>query len=241
MSDGFDAIHETDEAGGVDEGAPAVQPGRRKRQDTRRAIAGGIAGVVMLAGPIVLANAIVGHDSGSDDDVATKKDEPSPSLIAQRAQRGAEQSDSVQFHSLLARGTSTTIPPTTTTTAPPTTTTTAPPPTTDPPTTDPPTTDPPMTTPPTTPQPGSGQLGDPNYDGSWDKLAECESGGNWHINTGNGYFGGLQFSLSTWQGLGGTGLPSDHTREVQIAMGKKLWQTSSWAAWPACTAKFGWR
>jgi hypothetical protein len=247
MSDGFDAIHETDDTGGVDESAPEGDPGRRKRHDTRRAIAGGIAGVVMLAGPIVLANTIVGHDDGGssssgDDDVATK-DGPSPSLIAHRAAQGAQQADTVQLRGLLTRGTSTTIPPTTTTTAPPTTTTTAPPPppTTDPPTTDPPTTAPPMTAPPSPPSPGSGQLGDPNYDGSWDKLAGCESGGNWHINTGNGYYGGLQFSLGTWQGLGGSGLPSDASREVQIAMGKKLWQTSGWGAWPACTAKFGWR
>ena len=43
----------------------------------------------------------------------------------------------------------------------------------------------------------------------WDSLAQCESGGNWAINTGNGYYGGLQFNLGTWQSYGGTGLPSD--------------------------------
>ena len=43
----------------------------------------------------------------------------------------------------------------------------------------------------------------------WDALAQCESGGNWAINTGNGYYGGLQFNLGTWQSYGGTGLPSD--------------------------------
>ena len=41
----------------------------------------------------------------------------------------------------------------------------------------------------------------------WDSLAQCESGGNWAINTGNGYYGGLQFNLGTWQAYGGTGLP----------------------------------
>ena len=76
---------------------------------------------------------------------------------------------------------------------------------------------------------------------AWDKLAQCESGGNWSINTGNGYYGGIQFSLSTWRGLGGTGYPHEASRETQIAMGKKLWQTSGWGAWPACTRKFGWR
>ena len=49
--------------------------------------------------------------------------------------------------------------------------------------------------------------------GVWDRLAQCESGGNWHINTGNGYYGGLQFSLGTWHSYGGTGLPSQHSRE----------------------------
>ena len=50
--------------------------------------------------------------------------------------------------------------------------------------------------------------------GVWDRLAKCESGGNWHINTGNGYYGGLQFSLGTWHAYGGTGLPSQHSRET---------------------------
>ena len=42
----------------------------------------------------------------------------------------------------------------------------------------------------------------------WDRLAQCESGGNWAINTGNGYYGGLQFNLGTWQAYGGSGLPT---------------------------------
>jgi len=78
-------------------------------------------------------------------------------------------------------------------------------------------------------------------DGEWDQVARCESGGNWAINTGNGYYGGLQFSLSTWQGIGGSGYPHEHPRETQIAMGKQLWQTSGWGAWPACTRKLGYR
>src|SRR5215213_6973161 len=57
---------------------------------------------------------------------------------------------------------------------------------------------------------------------TWDRVAECESSGNWHINTGNGYYGGLQFSLGTWRAYGGTGLPSDHSRETQIAIATKL-------------------
>lgn len=223
-----------DDNGNSEELVPQEEPGRHKQRDTRRAILGGIAGVALLAGPIVLANTIIPSDDGKD--VTTE--DASPSLIAQRVAEDSVQTDAAQLHSLKARvTTTTTAPPTTTTTAPPTTV----PPTTEPPTTEPPTTSPPMTAPSVGALPGSGQLGDPNLDASWDHLAQCESGGNWSINTGNGYYGGIQFALGTWRGLGGTGLPSDHSREVQIAMGKKLWQSSGWGAWPACTAKFGWR
>ncbi|HMG44873.1 MAG TPA: transglycosylase family protein [Acidimicrobiales bacterium] len=211
--------------------------GRHKRNDVRRAILGGVAGVALLVGPIALANSII--PDGDDDRVATE-DTPSPSLIALRAARGNSQHDAAQMKSLLARQTTTTAPPPTTT-APPTTTTTAPPTTTTTEPPPPPSTEPPMTVPDTVPPPSSGQLGDPYYDGSWDALAECESGGNWSINTGNGYYGGIQFSLSTWQGLGGTGYPHEHSREVQIAMGKQLWESSGWGAWPACTSNLGWR
>jgi resuscitation-promoting factor RpfB len=76
--------------------------------------------------------------------------------------------------------------------------------------------------------------------GPWDRLAQCESGGNWHINTGNGYYGGLQFSLGTWHAYGGTGLPSQHSRESQIAIATKLRDASGgYGAWPACAAKLG--
>jgi resuscitation-promoting factor RpfB len=77
-------------------------------------------------------------------------------------------------------------------------------------------------------------------DGPWDRLAQCESGGNWHINTGNGYYGGLQFSLGTWHSYGGTGLPSQHSRENQIAIATKLRNASGgYGAWPACAARLG--
>jgi len=75
----------------------------------------------------------------------------------------------------------------------------------------------------------------------WDKLAQCESGGNWSINTGNGYYGGLQFSLSTWRAYGGSGLPSSASREEQIAIAKKLQADAGWGAWPACSSKLGLR
>ena len=75
----------------------------------------------------------------------------------------------------------------------------------------------------------------------WDKLAKCESGGNWSINTGNGYYGGLQFSLSTWRAYGGSGLPSNASREQQIAIAKKVQADAGWGAWPACSRKIGLR
>ena len=74
----------------------------------------------------------------------------------------------------------------------------------------------------------------------WDRLAQCESGGNWAINTGNGYYGGLQFNLGTWQAYGGTGLPSQASRETQIAIATKLRDASGgYGAWPGCAAKLG--
>ena len=76
--------------------------------------------------------------------------------------------------------------------------------------------------------------------GPWDALAKCESGGNWHINTGNGYYGGLQFSLGTWHAYGGTGLPSQHSRETQIAVATKLRDAAGgYGAWPACAHRLG--
>jgi resuscitation-promoting factor RpfB len=78
-------------------------------------------------------------------------------------------------------------------------------------------------------------------DSVWDKLAECESGGNWSINTGNGYYGGLQFSLSTWRAYGGSGMPHEASREEQIAIAKKLQADAGWGSWPACSSKLGLR
>ena len=73
----------------------------------------------------------------------------------------------------------------------------------------------------------------------WDRLAACESGGNWQINTGNGYYGGLQFSASSWHGVGGTGLPHQHSREEQIKRGQILQSSGGWGHWPSCAAKLG--
>ena len=74
----------------------------------------------------------------------------------------------------------------------------------------------------------------------WDSLAQCESGGNWAINTGNGYYGGLQFNLGTWQAYGGTGLPSANSRETQIAVATRLRDaTGGYGSWPGCAASLG--
>ena len=78
-------------------------------------------------------------------------------------------------------------------------------------------------------------------DSVWDRLAKCESGGNWSINTGNGYYGGLQFSAGTWRAMGGSGLPHQHSREEQIKRGKILQARSGWGQWPSCTRKLGLR
>lgn len=76
----------------------------------------------------------------------------------------------------------------------------------------------------------------------WDSIAQCESGGNWAINTGNGYQGGLQFSPSTWAGYGGTeyaATADQATREQQIAVAERVQAAQGWGAWPACTARLG--
>lgn len=75
----------------------------------------------------------------------------------------------------------------------------------------------------------------------WDTVAQCESGGNWSINTGNGFYGGLQFTLSTWRAYGGSGMPHHASREEQIRIGQKVQAGQGWGAWPACTSKLGLR
>jgi len=77
--------------------------------------------------------------------------------------------------------------------------------------------------------------------GVWASLAQCESGGNWSIDTGNGYYGGLQFSLSTWQGYGGSGMPHEASASEQIAVAERVQASQGWGAWPACSAELGLR
>lgn len=76
----------------------------------------------------------------------------------------------------------------------------------------------------------------------WDKLAQCESGGNWGINTGNGFQGGLQFSPGTWASHGGTDYAASAnqaSREQQIFVAEKVLATQGWGAWPACSQHLG--
>jgi len=76
---------------------------------------------------------------------------------------------------------------------------------------------------------------------TWDRLAQCESGGNWSINTGNGYYGGLQFSQSSWNAAGGSGNPANASRAEQIRVAENLLDMQGWGAWPACSSKLGLR
>lgn len=77
--------------------------------------------------------------------------------------------------------------------------------------------------------------------GRWDALAQCESGGNWSINTGNGYYGGLQFSLQTWQAFGGSGMPHENSPGAQIAVAERVLASQGWGAWPSCSSQLGYR
>lgn len=84
--------------------------------------------------------------------------------------------------------------------------------------------------------PSSGGYGWP-----WDALVQCEAGGNWHINTGNGYYGGLQFSHGTWVAHGGTGYAHEAPPEQQIAIAQRVVAAAggSYGAWPGCRASLG--
>ncbi|WP_132991940.1 transglycosylase family protein [Gordonia zhaorongruii] len=76
--------------------------------------------------------------------------------------------------------------------------------------------------------------GDAHAAGNWDAVAECESGGNWSTNTGNGYYGGLQFSQSTWEANGGSGNPADASKAEQIRVAENVLATQGAGAWPVC-------
>ncbi len=72
---------------------------------------------------------------------------------------------------------------------------------------------------------------------TWDRVAECESAGDWAAATGNGYYGGLQISQATWLEFGGTGSPDEASREEQIMIAESIQADEGWGAWPACAAQ----
>lgn len=74
---------------------------------------------------------------------------------------------------------------------------------------------------------------------NWDAVAQCESGGNWSANTGNGHYGGLQFSPATWAANGGIGSPAQASRQQQIAVANRVLATQGIGAWPKCGASSG--
>ena len=85
----------------------------------------------------------------------------------------------------------------------------------------------------------AGTTGGEAGDDVWAKLAQCESGGNPATNTGNGFYGMYQFTLETWQSLGGTGYPHEADAATQTAMAKKLQAQAGWGQWPGCADKLG--
>lgn len=74
---------------------------------------------------------------------------------------------------------------------------------------------------------------------TWDALAQCESGGDWSIDTGNGYGGGLQFTQSTWESFGGEGQPEDASKSEQIRVAENVLAEQGWEAWPSCSEELG--
>ncbi|MGQ0837019.1 transglycosylase family protein [Actinokineospora sp.] len=74
---------------------------------------------------------------------------------------------------------------------------------------------------------------------NWDAIAQCESGGNWSINTGNGYYGGLQFNPRTWAANGGSGSAHNASREEQIRVAENVLRSQGIGAWPTCGKKAG--
>jgi uncharacterized protein YabE (DUF348 family) len=93
----------------------------------------------------------------------------------------------------------------------------------------------PAPTPPPAPAPATNYAGGSSV---WDRIAACESGGNWAANTGNGYYGGLQFTIGTWQAYGGSGRPDQNSREAQIAVAERVRAAEGgYGAWPVCGAR----
>jgi hypothetical protein len=185
-----------------------------------------------LAVPVVLVAGTAGAPSG--EAATPAKASTNTSFVAGqlRLVQSRAASEAVQFQALASPADPVILEAVPTTAAP--TTTTAPPP-------PPPPAPVAAPAPAPAPAPSGAGTGDPNDPASWDRLAQCEASGNWAANTGNGYYGGLQFSLSSWQAVGGPGYPHESSRETQIEMGKRLYAQGGWGHWPGCTRSFGWR
>lgn len=82
-------------------------------------------------------------------------------------------------------------------------------------------------------------ISEANAEPNWDAIAQCESGGNWSANTGNGYYGGLQFSPGTWTANGGSGSPAAASRGEQIRVARNVMRTQGIGAWPVCGSAVG--
>ena len=77
---------------------------------------------------------------------------------------------------------------------------------------------------------------------TWNKLAKCESGGRWHINSGNGYYGGLQISRGTWRAFGGKKFArsaNKASKRQQVRVAKRIKRNQGWGAWPHCSRRIG--
>ena len=233
----FDALFDD-----PDELAPAPQP---RIQAARHKVAFAVA-VTLAALPLL---AVDNFQSAADPAPASARVETSAEAddepaTPDRSTRRGSASASVAVDATIAEATVYVGDPTTTTTVEDTTTTTTEKPaptTTEKPA--PPTTRPaPTTTVAPAAAPRSGP--DPSSEATWDELARCESGGNWAAvsepRNGMQYYGGLQFSRSSWEAVGGPGLPSDAPKSTQIEMGRRLQARQGWGAWPSCSRKLGW-
>jgi hypothetical protein len=201
---------------------PARHLRETPRGTARRALWSSVAAAAAVIGPVTIASAT------DSPDVASAAEPSAVITLQQESQLMRAQGEGSPILANIESLAQAVAPPTT---VAPTTTTTAPPPPPRPP------------APAPAVQPASSGTGyaDPSNPAAWDRLAQCESGGNWAANTGNGYYGGIQFSLSSWQAVGGTGYPHEASRETQIAMGQRLWQQGGWSHWPACSSQLGYR
>ena len=216
-------------------------------RSARRALLTGVAALSAIAAPVVLVAATAGGASTPIESgrfarsVHTQDASPavrfidSAGAVTRSAGSDLVNGEIAALRGIVPNGVAAAPPAAPTTTAPAPTTTVAPRPAA------PATVAAPAPAPAPAPATSGSAYGDPADPATWDRLAKCEAGGNWAINTGNGYYGGLQFSASSWRGVGGTGLPHQNSREVQIEMGQRLQARSGWGQWPACTRKLGYR